>query len=119
MAMSKDLKPCPFCGGEPVLDDLGDADSHFVRCSKCEVQQIAKHMPWEAAERWNERTSTPPLTDEAMRERVWEIVRAFYNKKFGEPPVDPRSYSKAYDGAIELVEFTMRSISRPGKSNGN
>ena len=33
--MSDELKPCPFCGGEAVLD-TGFADYVFiVRCTKC------------------------------------------------------------------------------------
>jgi Lar family restriction alleviation protein len=49
------LLPCPFCGGEAALLDLGDADSFYVHCKDCEIQQIANYRPHVAARRWNER----------------------------------------------------------------
>lgn len=50
-----DLLPCPFCGGEPELDNLIDDNDYFVQCKDCEVQQIANYKPHVAARRWNER----------------------------------------------------------------
>ena len=56
-----DCLPCPFCGGEPIADDLGDpADDSFIHCSGCEVQQIANYTPQEAAARWNTRVRIAP-----------------------------------------------------------
>lgn len=49
------LSPCPFCGGEPEMQNLGDADSFYVHCKDCEVQQIASYRPHVAARRWNQR----------------------------------------------------------------
>jgi len=49
------LLPCPFCGGEPEILELGDDDSYYVHCTDCEVQQIANYRPHVAARRWNER----------------------------------------------------------------
>ena len=55
------LKPCPFCGGEAVLEDLGRYETngrYFVRCSKCE---IAQENLWAtkqtAVKRWNRRVN--------------------------------------------------------------
>lgn len=58
------LLPCPFCQSTAVLDDLGGNDSFFVRCTKCEVQQIANYSKTEAVSRWNSRPQPEPLAGE-------------------------------------------------------
>lgn len=58
------IKPCPFCGAQAVLDNLVDVDDYFVRCTSCEVQQIANYLPGHAIERWNKRLR---LSDEAVK----------------------------------------------------
>lgn len=62
------MLPCPFCGGEPELSELGDADSYFVHCKDCEVQQIANYRPHVAVRRWNERKPQGPDLLAALRE---------------------------------------------------
>lgn len=52
------LIACPFCGGKPEMCELGDPDTFYVRCTECEVQQIANYLPKQAAERWNRRAVT-------------------------------------------------------------
>lgn len=52
------LLACPFCGGRPEMCELGDADSYYVHCTECEVQQIANYRPQQAAGRWNRRSAT-------------------------------------------------------------
>lgn len=51
------LKPCPFCGGEPLLKRCGKMS--FVVCdySYCDVQPWTKYMQTdeEAIEVWNRR----------------------------------------------------------------
>ena len=51
------LKPCPFCGGEAVLEDLGQYEAprrYFVRCSKCEIAQENLWATKQTAiKRWN------------------------------------------------------------------
>ena len=58
MPQTVKLKLCPFCGGKPAMLELGDADSFYVHCTECEVQQIANYRPTQAAERWNKRSAT-------------------------------------------------------------
>jgi Lar family restriction alleviation protein len=60
------LKPCPFCGGEPICDFIG---LKYVRCVKCGAKG-----PWfqdaldthDAAQRaangWNQRFENAALT---------------------------------------------------------
>jgi Lar family restriction alleviation protein len=57
------LKPCPFCGGGAVLDELfsrGEAKdpsayNWFVHCTKCTVQQTCDHTRDQAIAAWNRR----------------------------------------------------------------
>ena len=53
------LKPCPFCGSEALLEDLGsygEGGRYFVRCSKCEiVQDKLWRTKKTAIKRWNRR----------------------------------------------------------------
>ena len=49
-----DLKPCPFCGRIPVVEDCGE-NRYFVRC-KCGIAQ--DKLYWQrcdAVRRWNTR----------------------------------------------------------------
>jgi Lar family restriction alleviation protein len=57
------LMACPFCGGKPEMCELGDADSFYIHCTECEVQQIANYRPQQAAERWNKRAITAPVAE--------------------------------------------------------
>ena len=71
MFTSKDgklVKPCPFCGGEPLIESLlrngcrhgePDARAYFLRCRSC-----AAEGPWTknrngAFRMWNMRTPEP------------------------------------------------------------
>lgn len=52
-----ELKSCPFCGGKPLLDHLGDNARYgfYVHCDDCETQQIANYTSDDAIKRWNRR----------------------------------------------------------------
>ena len=58
-AKMEKLKPCPFCGGEAVLEDLGGCEMSgrfFVRCSKCDIAQDNLWATKQTAiKRWNRR----------------------------------------------------------------
>lgn len=32
---SDELKPCPFCGGENILEDITQYSQRFLRCADC------------------------------------------------------------------------------------
>lgn len=53
------LKPCPFCGSDAILEDLGGAVTsgrYFVRCPKCKVAQDSLWATKQTAiKRWNRR----------------------------------------------------------------
>lgn len=64
--MSVELKPCPFCGAEPVLspDYFGRYD---VRClnTGCEIMPSTRvyDKPEDAAASWNRRADLPRRLD--------------------------------------------------------
>ena len=53
------LRPCPFCGSDAVLEDLGGAGiagRYFIRCPKCKIAQDALWVTKKTAvKRWNRR----------------------------------------------------------------
>ena len=59
------LKPCPFCGGEAVLEDLGGPTvfgegRYFVKCTnpKCGEEQSGLWATKQTAiKRWNRRVN--------------------------------------------------------------
>ena len=60
--MMADLKPCPFCGRTPTVDDCGD-HRYFVRC-KCGITQDKLYMQkCDAVRRWNTRKTGKIVKD--------------------------------------------------------
>lgn len=52
-----ELKPCPFCGGEAIIDDCGE-HRYFVRCTKCSINQDKLFtQKCDAARAWNRRAN--------------------------------------------------------------
>ena len=54
--MAETLKPCPFCGGEPVVCGYPDEFMVYVKCSKCGAMSgLVQATEEKAAENWNRR----------------------------------------------------------------
>ena len=55
------LKPCPFCGGEGVLNNERNRIVSFVKCAQCGVESGPVHVSAKycaderAIEAWNRR----------------------------------------------------------------
>lgn len=48
------LKPCPFCGKMPIVDDCGD-NRYFVKCM-CGIEQTRLYgQKCDAVRHWNRR----------------------------------------------------------------
>ena len=61
--MNKELKPCPFCGGEAVLrTSVFFKHDAYVRCKKCGAKSMsypsasAEDARLRTIEAWNRRT---------------------------------------------------------------
>lgn len=69
--MSDKLKPCPFCGGTPIVSGCDDT-LWSVICKKCAASIDYNETKQEAIEAWNRRvepTFTPDELD-AIRRNV-------------------------------------------------
>lgn len=53
-----ELKPCPFCGGDPIMEVLGGTKSPYrtIRCQKCKCDMHYQPTEGGAIEAWNTRT---------------------------------------------------------------
>lgn len=63
--MNDKLKPCPFCGGEAIVDGCDDT-LWIVICKECNASIGHKETKEEAIEAWNKRiepTFTPDEID--------------------------------------------------------
>ena len=82
-----DLKPCPFCGRTPTIDDCGD-HRYFVRC-KCGIAQDKLYMQkCDATRRWNTRKTEKidkdtnvPSTDCISRADAVALAEEIENKR--------------------------------------
>ena len=69
------IKPCPFCGGEAVMDDTGytaasrrlpdgidicDGSRYWIRCTVCGIQTARHYTPRGALECWHTRSYDAP-----------------------------------------------------------
>ena len=66
-----ELKPCPFCGRIPMVEDCGD-NRYFVRC-KCGIAQDKLYgQRCDAVRRWNTRKPSEQPEDwmERNKERI-------------------------------------------------
>lgn len=57
--MEEKLKPCPFCGGEAELVNIGMkvCNPITVHCKECECNTNWFSREWEAIDAWNKRVS--------------------------------------------------------------
>ena len=89
--MTEELKPCPFCGREPLRESAFDGTHLFVGCESCEISPGISDGGHAIAllSHWNTR----PVED-ALRARVaeleafrasvpWEALRILLHQDFG------------------------------------
>ena len=51
----KDLKPCPFCGGEARVETVYEGYSYAVECTNCMVRMEGADTEAQAIACWNRR----------------------------------------------------------------
>lgn len=64
-----ELRPCPFCGGEPERHTTARNRRHSVGCKGCNIYFMGPEE-YKAAAAWNQRT-TPPREDVRERDDVF------------------------------------------------
>ena len=118
-----DLKPCPFCGTNPTLNE--DYDNHYVWCSECADASPIFPYPEEATKHWNTRPREDALRAEvdALKLALTKAERQFefyanehyragkYDKEkpIGTWPTCSAPPSKEHPMS-ELVEIVARAI---------
>lgn len=52
-----DLKPCPFCGGEAILEtgDGNISEEFYIYCPECDFESGVYSEPQFIVEKWNRR----------------------------------------------------------------
>lgn len=80
--MSKELKPCPCCGGKAELRHRPFDEDFFIKCEyqnwKCNTQTLYYETEEEAIEAWNRRPS-PWHTGEPTEEGEYLVWVNFSN----------------------------------------
>lgn len=85
--MSKELKPCPFCGCEEqeVKNDVGVGNKMFLVLCNCGAETDYHQSEQGAVNHWNTRTESAEL--EQLRKERDDCVMALKSmvEQFGEP----------------------------------
>lgn len=67
MNNNKELKPCPFCGGEAcTMEEFDgfDTTQYSVQCQSCKIETMLFNERAEAIAAWNRRVSSGKEHDE-------------------------------------------------------
>lgn len=78
------LKPCPFCGSESMLGEVGPATSKSpplfgITCIHCGAEMTDEFVP-ELIQRWNTRvTATASIDKEVMAGAVQQVMERVPN----------------------------------------
>ena len=69
--MAEKLKPCPFCGKEPILEEvkIANAKGYFVKC-KCGTEQKLYKSKINAIKKWNRRAADSSKTSSGYTEKA-------------------------------------------------
>lgn len=99
------LKPCPFCGGEPTLDD--DTMGHSVVCCyHCYAQAGFGPEDDAAITKWNNRAQ-PDAS--ALVEVLRKIDKQVSHAMLGEDVVE-RAYQRGVDDCLAAIRGTNADL---------
>lgn len=78
--MEKQLKPCPFCGGEANIYQMHFwGTTYTCECSDCGIETKPMDTEAEAIEAWNRRTET--ASDTLMRVLAYDATCGVCDKR--------------------------------------
>lgn len=76
--MSEELKPCPFCGSNPIFLDVGENKPLYeITCLECDGAQLLGSNKDELVKEWNTR----PIEEE-LRRQLSKISQPIDTDKF-------------------------------------
>jgi len=86
MTNKPELKPCPFCGGEPEFyPNYIEGEENFVECSNAKCQATngyVRRTPEEALSAWNTRAELAALSSDEVEEAFYYITPPPENHSF-------------------------------------
>lgn len=94
----REIKPCPFCGGEAEVIESDHSGTFFCWCDSCETRGNYYDTGAEAIEAWNKRTV---LT--CTKETAGEGETHWYRCSNCKHAIDPGAYFCSLCGA-KVVE---------------
>ncbi len=124
-----ELKPCPFCGGNPVPDfnDFIDGGEHYtgcefssIRCADCAVI-VSDILPKKVIEVWNTRFSPdiPPrnkFTDTEMAEEKnrlrCEIIHEIAMEEHTDETLSVDLLEDKFLGRLALANLQLKSLAK-------
>ena len=94
--MNDELKPCPFCGGEAIIDGC-DETLWIVICKECNASIGYKETEQEAIDAWN-RCVQPSFTFRELY-AIYEVFTA---------PNPSRFLTDGYHSIVEKCELALK-----------
>lgn len=88
--MSDKLKPCPFCGGEAIIDGCDDT-LWSVICEKCNASINYNETKQDAIIAWNRRIEPTFTPDE--RDAIKEMFEEHFEGKPHEEAIIKKCYA--------------------------
>jgi len=103
ITITKEIKPCPFCGGIGEIHNEGDWGSIWVQCRECSAEGswIDTHDGYnenDAIDRWNNRVDT---------EIMIELLKRFSNAYVDVLPICGELDDEDDKEHIELHKIAM------------
>jgi Lar family restriction alleviation protein len=66
--MSEELKPCPFCGSNDIIQEFCNTPWRYIGCNQCEEEGPPADSHGEAVRLWNKRHITLPQAKQVLAE---------------------------------------------------
>lgn len=78
MTTKTELKPCPFCGKEAIIDG-SDLFGYFVRCTSCSIAQDKLFgQKCDAKRRWNTRNGEQKIGKWIIHTEIENVYGAIF-----------------------------------------
>ena len=96
--MNDELKPCPFCGGTPIVSGCDDT-LWSVICKKCAASIDYNETKQEAIEEWNRRVQ-PTFTPDEL-DAIKRMFIEHFSRKPNEGAIIDKCANALKGGSVE------------------